>query len=182
MKTLLLCGYTADDHHSEVPGLKFIDTQITALTALGFEVVCVLSGAGADDLLRTSKRIAGCELAFDTSASPNLASNLKAGLAATDGEGCFVLPVEVPCPPSPVWEALREEWRTQGFHTGYSCLQAVQRQGAPCHFGFPLLVTRSGSAQISQMQAFRSLVDTRLKYLHVVHQLEPKLASTADRR
>jgi hypothetical protein len=103
-------------------------------------------------------------LVFDTTDHPNLASNLKAGLAGTDGAGCFALPVEVPVPPREVFATLREGWRTRGFLTETNIYQLLTDEGAPSHYGFPLLVTRSGNSTIKHMDGFRSLLDTRLKY------------------
>lgn len=165
MKTLLLCGYRSSDAiplglERDASGKTLIDRRIHELQALGFEVVCVLAGHSADVILRETNTLVEAELVFDThSEDANLATNLKAALAATEGEGCFVLPLEVPCPPRPVWDYMRNEWRRLGFQTGIS---TFQYQGAPWHF--PLLVTRSGNKLIQGLTGFTSLSDTRLNY------------------
>jgi hypothetical protein len=176
MKLILLCGYRTSDYE-ETPRGRLIDDRITRLQSFGFEIITVLAGASADQLLRESRLLAGTELVFDCADEPNLASNLKAGLAASDGEGCFTVPLEIPCPPQETFTWLREQWRLIGFHSENSVLQAVTSQGAPWHFGFPLLVTRKGNGQIQNFTGFRSLVDTRLKYLHLNAPDQPTLAS-----
>jgi len=177
MTVLLLCGYRNCDPHEPALGADVLDQRILELRRLGLSVICVLAGQHADEQLRLCRRIADTELVFDTHEEPNLATNLKAGLAATDGAGCFVLPLEVPCPPKAAWETLRESWRQNGFHTSTSIYQLADSQGAPSHLGFPLLVTRSGNKTIQEMQGFRSLVDTRLKYLHLSESMSSDLAS-----
>jgi hypothetical protein len=164
MTILLLCGYRDRDETEKALFYHHIDSQIRQLRWLGLEVVCVLAGAHADDQLRYCRRIAESEMVFDTTETPNLASNLKAGLAGTDGSGCFVLPVEVPAPPPEVFAFLRESWRVRGFLTETNIYQMISEEGAPSHYGFPLLVTRSGNSTIKRMEGFRSLLDTRLKY------------------
>ena len=172
MKVLLLCGYRISDHEQIPLGLErtssgecLIDRRIDELQAQGFEVICVLAGHSSEQVLRESRRLADVELVFDTNAEQaSLASNLQAGLAATAGEGCFALPLEVPCPPPEAWASLRERWRREGFHTDISVFQLVAPLGAPWHFGFPLLISRKGNARIRASHGFVSLVDTRLKY------------------
>lgn len=177
MNAILLSGYRQVDENEAPLGTGLIDKRIYELQSLGLNVICVLAGHDADDLLRASRRLMSAELVFDTQDNPNLATNLKAGLAATEGEGSFVLPVEMPAPPPPVWWTLREEWRKVGFHTAHSCLQLRDGQGAPLHYGFPLLVTRAGNALIRESKDFRTLVDTRLKYLHLELNPHGNLAS-----
>lgn len=164
---LLLCGYRTTDPGERALGIDLIDDRIKTLRWLGFKVICVLAGQQADEQLASCRMIADCELAFDTNDVPNLATNLKAGLAATDGEGCFVLPVEVPMAEKTHWQNLREEWRRIGFHTENSALQLADAEGALCQYGFPLLITRKGNALIREIEGFTSLNDTRLKYLLV---------------
>ncbi len=178
MTILLLCGYRERDEAEEKALFHtHLDDQIRNLRGLGFNVICVLAGAHADDQLRFCRRITETELVFDTSDNPNLASNLKAGLAGTDGAGCFALPVEVPCPSREAFTILREVWRTRGFHTETNIYQLVSDEGAPSHYGFPLLITRSGNTLIKEMPGFRSLLDTRLKYLQLGESEHAGLAS-----
>jgi hypothetical protein len=177
MKTVLLSGYRAGlclERNSR--GELLIDIRIHHLQRLGFEVICVLAGSEADDLLRASRALMTVELVFDTNDQPNLASNLKAGLFATSGEGCYTLPLEVVPPEMRTWNFLREEWRKSGFQTTTCAFQAVDAQGAPCHFGFPLLISRSGNSLIRSLKGFSSLVDTRLKYQHLVFSEDATLA------
>lgn len=164
MTVVLLCGYRDRELTEKALFYDHIDSQIRQLRWLGFNVVCVVAGAHADDQLRYCRRIADSELVFDTTDHPNLASNLKAGLAGTDGSGCFALPVEVPAPPREVFATLRDGWRTRGFLTETNIYQLLTDEGAPSHYGFPLLVTRSGNSTIKHLDGFRSLLDTRLKY------------------
>ncbi|MGE0528524.1 MAG: hypothetical protein AB7G93_04150 [Bdellovibrionales bacterium] len=190
MKVLLLCGYRPL-HNNAVPlGMDpdpsgesiLLDHQLIGLRGLGLSPVCVLSGPGADDLLRSSRCLSDAELVYDTNADEvGLASNVKAGLAAATGEGCFILPVEIPLPPPPVWIHLKESWRREGLHTSSShILQLVKDSGEPWGLGFPLLVTRKGNDVIQSLSPFRSLVDTRLKYLAVSIRREADLASTEN--
>ncbi len=179
MTVLLLCGYRKSEPSEITLGVDLIDKRILQLRGLGLNVICVLAGQSADDQLRYCKRIADCELAFDTNDVPTLATNVKAGLAATGGEGCFILPVEVPCPASCHWNDLREDWRRIGFHTDNSVLQMVDAGGAPSHYGFPLIITRKGNALIKELPEFKSLTDMRLKYLQVRHTAKAGLAPDA---
>lgn len=183
MKVLLLCGYRTSENREDALGLareangqRTIENRIQELSRLGFEVITVLAGAHADEQLRLCPRIANTELAFDTSDQVDLASNLKAGLAATDGEGCFVLPVEVPLPGPELWRFLNQEWGRQGFHTPTQVYQAIHPEGAPWHFGFPLLITRSGNGHIRQLTNFRSLLDPRLRYTQLVYLHQSEVA------
>jgi|GEM_PF-1332386 len=183
MTILLLCGYRDREDGEKALFFSHIDNRIRELRHLGLDVICVLGGATADEQLRHCRRIADCDLVFDTNDQPNLASNLKAGLAGTDGSGCFALPVEVPCPPREAFEILREVWRTRGFLTETNIYQLVSREGAPLqetiplHYGFPLLITRSGNSSIKEMQGFHSLLDTRLKYAQLEESQHADLAS-----
>ncbi len=178
MKTILLCGYRAGlGLERAADGSLLVDVKIRELQRLGYEVVCVLAGNDADDVLRASRAIMSVELVFDTNGvDATLSSNLRAGLAATDGEGCFAIPVELPVPEAPLWNFIREEWRREGFHTSVSVFQCVSSQGAPYHFGFPLLISRSGNSLIRGLTGFTSLVDTRLKYQHLTIRPEANLA------
>ena len=172
MRAILICGYKEValgplGVEKNANGQTIIDLQIARLQQLGFEVVCVLSGLQADDQLRNSPSIADCELAFDTNDTTSLMTNIKAGLAATDGEGCFVLPLEVPCPDAIVWNHIREHWRRIGFHTATSILQILDNQGALWQRGFPILITRHGNHQFRTLENLHSLIDARLEYQHL---------------
>ena len=166
MKVILLCGYRSADEGQAPLGLEvdhtgkfLVDRRIYELQCLGFEVICVLSGDSADQILRKSKRLAEVELVFDTNGF-SLASNLKAGLAATDGESCFVIPIEVPPPPVALWNFLRESLRTDGFNTKAS---VYMTQGALWYF--PMLITRSGNELIKALPEFKSISDSRLNFV-----------------
>ncbi len=183
MKVLLLCGYRTSENSEDALGLareadgqRALDNRIQELSRLGFEVITVLAGAQADEQLRLCPRIANTEMVFDTSDHVNLASNLKAGLAATDSEGCFVLPVEVPMPAPELWRFLNQEWGRQGFHTETQVFQAVDAQGAPWHFGFPLLLTKAGNHHVRKLTGFLSLVDPRLSYSQLVYLPQSEVA------
>jgi hypothetical protein len=166
MKTILLAGYRAAlGLERDANGELLIDVKIRELQRLSYEVICVLAGNDADEVLRASRYLMNVELVFDTNdAEATLATNLKAGLAATEGEGCFCIPLEVPTPEAAAWHFLREGWRREGFLTSSSVFQLSTSQGAPWQFGFPLLVSRSGNKLIRSLQGFTTLVDTRLKY------------------
>lgn len=176
MKTVLLSGYRNSDFSEtclgverDPTGQRLLDRQIHQLSQLGFEIVTVVAGDQADEQLRLCPRIANTELVFDTSDSVSLASNLKAGLNATDGEACFAIPVEVTPPPADLWRFLNQELRRIGFHNVGPVLQAVDAQGAPWHFGFPLLITRKGNQLIRELTNFRSLTDPRLPFDQAVY-------------
>ena len=144
---------------------------------MGLEIVTVLSGAHADEQLRLCPRIANTELAFDTSDHICLASNVRQGLEAiSDAEGCYILPVEIPPPQADIWRFLRQEWGRIGFHTESPLFQAIDAQGAPWHFGFPLLMTTAGNQQIRKLPDFRSLRDPRLPYNQLVFDAESEVA------
>lgn len=183
MKAILLSGYRASDFNEEPLGLTraqggatLMDTQIQQLIQLGLEVICVVSGQDAEQQLRVCPRIADTDLVFDTNDQVSLASNLKSGLAATGEEGCFALPVEITPPPAEVWRFLKHEWARLGFAFEAPVLQAVDAQGAPWHFGFPLLITKTGNKMIRGLTSFHSLTDSRLNYHHLPYQAESILA------
>lgn len=165
MKALLLCGYRALDPHEtalglecDPSGLTLIDRRIDELQSLNMKVVTVLGGETADEQLRHSRRIADTEMVF--SMGRNLLSNVREGLFALSGEACFILPVEIPPPPSATWKMLLNAYAQLGFHTEECCLQT-----ANCHF--PLLLTRQGCQKLQDTTDLSSLVDARLKYLHL---------------
>ncbi len=183
MKVLLLSGYRTSENIEdalgvgrEADGQRILDNRIQELSRLGFEIITVLAGHQADEQLRLCPRIANSEMVFDTSDHVNLASNLKAGLAATESEGCFVLPVEVPMPAPELWRFLNQEWGRQGFHTETQVFQAVDAQGAPWHFGFPLLITKAGNQLIRKLSGFHSLLDSRLGYAQLVYLPQSEVA------
>lgn len=181
MKSILLSGYRPGlCLERSASGELLIDIRIHELQRLGFEAICVLAGNEADDVLRESRALMDVELVFDTHETPTLASNLKAGLHATEGEGCYTLPLEVAPPQLKIWNFLREQWRISGFQTSTTAFQTVDAQGAPCHFGFPLLISRSGNGLVRGLTGFTSLVDTRLKYQHLVYSEEATLAPSEN--
>ncbi len=183
MKVILLSGYRFKEGSEEALGLdrnaegsRLLDVQIRELTQLGLEVVCVVSGQDADRQLSLCPRIANTELVYDSGSQVSLASNLKAGLTACEDLGCFALPVEIPAPPPELWRFLNHEWRRLGNAFDASVLQAVNSQGAPWHFGFPLVITRKGNEAISKLTDFHSLTDVRLNYHHVLYPTDSALA------
>jgi hypothetical protein len=175
MRTLLLCGYRTRDENEVALGVgrddngeTLIDRRIVQLRALGLDVVCVLAGANADEQLRYCRTIQDTELVFDTNEPMSLLSNTRAGSFAVPGDACFAIPVEVVPPPAETWGFLLNEYGKLGFGTKHGILQAVDPiQGAPWHFGFPLLITREGTKILTKTPDLRSLVDTRLKYLQL---------------
>lgn len=171
MKVLLLSGYreTNKDQALGLEGEKpLLENQIQSLKAMGFEVVTVVSGPAADEQLRKCPAIADGDLIFDKTEQVSLASNLRSALDATEGESCFILPVEIPAPDRKIWQSLTQELRNQGFQTKAAFLQAITPEGAPCHFGFPLLLTRNGQDQIREIDNLHTLNDARLEYHHLV--------------
>lgn len=185
MKTLLLCAYRDRDASESPLGLEadehgrtLIERRIDHLQRYALEVVCVLAGADADEQLRRCPRIANTELAFDDSPGGlTLMSNIRAGLSACEGEPCLVLPVEVPLPPARDVRHLIEEWGRAGMGDQISLVRP--EAGASSPHGFPLLVTRFGAKQLSSLPDLKTLVDTRLKYLHVALGSDSSLASRA---
>ncbi|MGZ3722893.1 MAG: hypothetical protein ACXVA9_08195 [Bdellovibrionales bacterium] len=181
MRTLLLCSYRALDEGEIALGLTrddngktLLDSQIEALLALGMEVTCVLAGANADEQLRQCRRLAEVDMVFDTATPLSLLSNAREGALSAPHEACFILPVEVPVPPREVWDFLRNEYSKVGFKAEESVLQAlVPAQGAPWHFGFPLLFTHQGCQCLQNTEDLAGLVDTRLKYLHLAPEPKP---------
>lgn len=179
MKTLLLAGYRALDPNEPALGLKttddgtlFLDQQIAALFALGADVITVVSGPQADEQVRLSQLMAETELVFDTNNELlSLASNLKAGLTAAPGDACFVLPIEVPVPSANLWNQVKESWR-QGGPLAPVHVITPTLTGAP----FPLLVTPRGNRLIRDLTGFKSLLDTRLSYLHQADGTDAVLA------
>lgn len=186
MKTLLLCGYRSSQDHDEDPvgvergedGLTLIDRRIAQLKGIGLEPVCVLAGNTADEQLRRCRGIAAAELVFDdTKPQVSLTTNILSGLLAYENEACYVLPAEIPCPPISHFEFLKHSYLNAGSQGQISLIQAVDAQGAPWHFGFPLLITRFGNKELRRLPGLTSLTDTRLNYLHVEFGSAPNLAS-----
>ena len=181
MRVLLLCSYRALDPGEVALGLDatedgktLLDTQIEALLALNMEVTCVLAGAQADEQLRRCRRLTEVDMVFDTATPTNLLSNAREGAQSAPHEACFILPVEVPVPPREVWDFLHSEYAKVGFGAQESVLQTVvPGQGAPWHFGFPLLFTRQGCEQLQNTDDLAGLVDARLKYLHLAPEAKP---------
>ena len=181
MKTIVLCSYRSSDHNEDALGLErdangvsLLDRRIFQLRALGLSPVCVLAGNRADDQLRGARLLASADLVFDTNDPCSLISNTRAGAFTCDGEAAFVLPLEVPPPPLEIWNFLRNEYGKVGFATPYAFLQAVS-QGAPCHFGFPLLLTRQGGRALRETSDLKSLLDSRLLTLQLEYQPEAAL-------
>ena len=174
MKTLLLCGYRLKDDSElalgvkrETPQLNLIEHRLRQLREFDQEVICVVSGADADAQLRHCPAIQNAELIYDTNDPISLLSNARAGIFAAPREAYFVLPLEVPPPPPEVWAFLKNEYGKAGFATPLALIQAVASvEGAPCHHGFPLLLTRTGAKLLQETPDLRSLVDPRLPYGH----------------
>ena len=172
MKTLLLAGYRNSPNFEDAPGLQTdasgllrLDRRIEQLMHLGFEIVCVLSGAAADLQIRRSRRLAEVELVFDNNdAEVTLVTNVRAGLAAAGRDPCFCLPVEVPWPAAASWTRLTEISWTD---TAGASLAQVRAADDDRDFGFPLLITRRGTDQIASLDGLSSLVDPRLDYLYL---------------
>lgn len=169
MKTLLLCGYRNLDLNEN----SLIDRRIQQLWNLealvGTDLICVLSGAHADDQLRQSRHLSKVEIAFDTNHQDvHLLTNIRAGLAAcTDREPCFVLPIEIPCPENQVWQTLKEGLRASGIHSEYHLIQIADKGASATSFGFPLIITAKGNQLIRKQKNISSLVDPQLKYLRL---------------
>jgi len=184
MKTLLLCAYRNRDENERPLGLEtgedgltLIERRIDHLHRYGLEVVCVLAGADADEQLRRCPRIANTELAFDDGPELSLMSNIRAGLPVCEGEPCLVLPLEIPVPPARDVKRIVEEWGRAGMGDQISLVK--MEAGASSPHGFPLLVTRFGAKQLAGLPDLKTLVDTRLKYLHVSPPGDLSLASPA---
>ncbi len=174
MKTLLLCGYRPPDENELAlgvgvkrgpGGLSLLDQRIVQLTELGHELICVVNGASSDIQLRHSEKLPTTELVFDTNEPGTLISNTRSGVFAAPGEAFFVLPLEVPPPAPAAWAFLQNEYGKVGFGASHAMLQTPSGQGT--HYGFPLLLTRFGAKQLRDTPELRSLIDLRLKYLHL---------------
>jgi hypothetical protein len=184
MKTILLCGYRQTEANEEIlgrtqdsNGVSLLDRKIARLKELGHEVVCVLAGNSADELLRTSQSLEDCELIFDTNdAAATLASNARAATFALENEACFLHPLEIPLPPPAVWHFLMHELAKVGYATSHAVLQAI---GTPCQFGFPLLLTRNGAKLLRNTPAITRLVHPQLKYLHLYYSIDGELEQVA---
>lgn len=180
MKTLLLCGYRKSELGEPTLGLErgedgvtLLERRIRQLKSLRHDIIVVLAGNEADEILRQCPSIADTELAYDTNDTEStLTTNLKAGLAAGAGHSCYVLPVEIPVPEYPTWNFLREGFRRYALQAKVTIVQTLDSQGAPLHFGFPLLITRFGNSEIRATPELKTLADTRLKYLHLDSELK----------
>lgn len=178
MRTLLLCGYRSPLGLDRCPqGRTLIERRLAALHEYGSPVVAVLSGAFADEQLRQCPRLADVELAYDNSGDnsgdnygvrTSLTTNVVVGLEDRDREPFFVLPVEIPLPDRDTWNGLLEAAESEHLPEKASLIQAVTPQGAPWHYGFPLVVSRFGNRELRRLKELNSLLDPRLNYLHLV--------------
>lgn len=174
MKTLLLCGYRPKDETElalgvsrETPQFNLIERRLAQLRELDHQVICVVSGADADAQLRHCPSMQDAELIFDTGDPISLLSNARSGIFAAPREAYFVLPLEIAPPPPDIWAFLKNEYGKVGFATPLALIQAVAPvEGAPCHHGFPLLLTRTGAKLLQETPDLQSLVDPRLPYGH----------------
>ncbi|MBX3020805.1 MAG: hypothetical protein KF799_03950 [Bdellovibrionales bacterium] len=188
MKTLLLCGYrTCTDGETPLglqrddSGRTLLDRRIRELQVLGHQVVCVLAGDQADDLLRHCRTILSTELVFDTNGSDvSLMTNIKAGLAVCEKQAVYIQPLELTLPPTEIWEFIKDRYRHYAFERGLNLVQVRDAQGTPLHYGFPLLATRLGGGHLRELPDLKSLADTRLNYLHLIYPAESTLASSAN--
>lgn len=171
MRLLLLAGYRAPADDGTPLGLKrtasgksLLEEQIKYYQAAGYELSVVLAGAQADEQLRACRALTGCELAFDTTAQPDLFSNLRAGLATAQG-AAFAVPVEFTRRTKAVCQFLQNELAKEGFATPHTFLQATSETRAPWQMAFPLLVTMNGHKFIRETADLRGFIDPRLSYL-----------------
>lgn len=168
MDVLLLAGYRPRQHEpigleTDVLGVCWIDAQIIRLRALGLSPIVVLAGHHADAVIRHSRQLEDCELVYDTNgAGANLLSNLRSGLHATS-EACFALPVEIAAPAESHWRQLKSELTREGFATGVHIFQ-IGAEGAPWHYGFPVLISARGKKTLLKLENIAGLVDPRLVY------------------
>jgi hypothetical protein len=183
MKILLLAGYRTPvgkeipvGLHVDGNGQSILSSQIIQWSNIGFEVVTILAGPQAEEQIRKCRELDNIEIAFDTTANPTLISNLSAGLYTTE-ESALVQPVELPFPGRAVCSFLKNESGKIIARSPHTFLQAVDDKGAPCHMGFPLLVTRSGNQLIRSLDDLSGLNDPRLNYLKIPFFEAPTLAS-----
>jgi hypothetical protein len=170
MDALILCGYRPQQaiglKAHEPTGRAILDVQIERVQSLGLSPIVVLAGRTADDYLRQSLLLKNCELAYDDqNEKANLFSNVQSGLRLTD-DATFALPVEVPVPPAFAWKSLKMELTKHGSLTQFHLLQLATPEGAPWHYGFPLLVSLTGRKTILEMEPNLGLCDERLRYCH----------------
>lgn len=184
MTTLLLCGYRfyadsdsdSDSLGQPILGLSQnaqgktqIERRIAELRSFGSPVICVLAGASADEQLRMCPRLADVELAYDNHGkNVTLMTNLLTGIEQTRQDSYMILPVEVPCPDRQTWNWLVTMSESTAIPEKSCLIQAVTAQGAPWHFGFPLILTRSGQRRLRRFEELTSLADPRLNTWQVV--------------
>jgi hypothetical protein len=183
MTTLLLCGYRNSEQTDQalgleiVEGMTLLDRRIAQLQAMGHNVVCVVAGQSAEAQLRSCRRMHQTELAYDDLAAPTLLSNIKFGLSTCPEHAVFVHPIEIPVPSADQFRRLKDGWLQFGLENKTHIVQFGASLEAPWHFGFPLLVTRTGNLVLRSLPSLMSLVDTRLKYLHLNVSQPSDLAS-----
>ena len=121
MKAVILAGHY-DNEATSPCLLKYknqflLDYQIEKLIKLKYQVVVVLGDKHADRITRECKNLQLTELAYDDiEDSISFMSNIKAGITGVNN-GCFVLPVHVPCPEDEVWNLMRIHLHREGFNT-----------------------------------------------------------------
>jgi len=132
-------------------GENLLDWQVSQLQKYGYEVIVVIGNEMGDEILKSCKKIADCELVVDVNDEPNWATGLKSGLAVVHRE-CFVLPVVVPCPEKSVWDRIHRHLYRIGyyneFHVGCPFCP-VKGEMVP---GYPLMITRHGIDHITESE------------------------------
>lgn len=166
MDVLLLAGYRSAEPLGLEPhasGRLMLDVRIEQLRHLGLSPIVVLSGNHADEQLRQVRSLEKCELVFDTNGDEaTLFTNLRSGLNVAE-QACFVFPVEIPVPPEFVWKQLKTELLREGFLTDKHVFQLAD-EGAPWHYGFPILLSEVGRKVILNLKNPTGLTDPRIRY------------------
>jgi len=140
MKILLLCDYRPElNSESAVAQLQ---RQLDRLRDLELPIVAVISARAAEAQIPF---LTDVEVVFDDTPSAHIASNLRAGAPALLGEPGLILPLEITCPKSEIWQALIAGW--QQVHAQAQPADFVQM--ANWELGFPLLITPKGAKNLT---------------------------------
>jgi hypothetical protein len=116
-----------------------------------FEVGVVLSGQGADHLLRNHTKLAECDLVYDISVPYNLMSNFQSGLYLANNP-CIVVPAD--------WQPQRQ---------GIEDLIRLSQTQLDLHMiksnndHWPVLITRKGLKHVRALDDLLTLSDPRIR-------------------
>ena len=148
-------------------GTTWLDLQVRRIQSLG-RVPWLVIGDNGDEVLFKTKSARDLNLIYDTSRVPTLWTGLWSVGHGASNAG-FVLPVQVPVPPAPIWNRLLEE--SQMGQPGWYKDRIALRPQRGDQYGAPLLLNSV---------AFKTISQTPLVSLATVAQLFKGISFESD--